>query len=232
MSTFASVVARLDAHTRPALTYTGDEPRIELGGPTLARWASKISGYLLSDLDLRPRGRVCVRLGNHWRTLAWGLGVLQAGGILDIGADSDLAAADIAVCATEEDLACARDAGVGDVVAQVRDSLALAWPGEVPEGCDDAQAAVMGHPDVLAVPGHPWSTTATPIVGAEASVSDLTTPLVSLTPGEHVAWASLGAREDCVRALRVWASGAHAIIVPGPLTEDALRSEHARPFEA
>lgn len=230
MDTLATLVSRLAAHPAPALTQFSDEGRIELGGPTLARWACKISGYLLSDLALERGARVSVRLPTHWRALAWGLGVVQAGGRLAVGPNVDPAGAAVACCAGLPDIEAAWDAGVDDVVAQVLPSLALAWEGDLPDGCEDAQRCVMSQPDALMVPPHPWEPRARPIEGEDATFADLLTPWPGVDAGDHIAWSSVGTPGDLVRAIRVWAAGAHAVIVAGPLANDLLATERARPL--
>nr|WP_263406244.1 TIGR03089 family protein [Nanchangia anserum] len=214
----------------PALTYYGDEGRIELGGPPLARWACKISGYLLTDLGMDAGARVAVRLGEHWRALAWGLGVIQAGGVLECGPDAELSDADIAVCASHADIEAASAAGVPDIVAQVMASLAFEWPGELPDGCDDAQAGVMTQPDALVAIPHPRADDSSPIVGITATLAQLCEPVPGIAAAEHVAWSTRGSAADLERAVRVWASHAHAVITTGPLSAQLLETEHAREY--
>lgn len=225
--TFADLVTQVTATAAPRLTFYSDEDRIELAGPTIGRWASKISGLLLADLGVEAGALVAVRLDSHWRALMWGLGVLQAGCTLDLGRSADFAGADVAVATTEEDLAEATEAGVLDVLTQPLPSLALAWPGTVPAGTEDAAQAVMSQPDALVET--PWELAATdrPIVGWDASVTELLTPAEGVTPGTRVAWQAGDPRRDLARCLGIWLADGDAVLTQAPPSPRLLEQERA-----
>lgn len=142
----------LKTGTSPALVWYGQDERIELSGKVLANHIAKIANYLVDECELEPGARVVLDLPTHWKSVAWGLAALVAGGSVVMGRDRVRDHESGTVVVTDEPTAIETD-NDDVVVALNLKSLAFAWDGELPEGVEDGAASVLSHPDALMVSG-------------------------------------------------------------------------------
>lgn len=147
---YESLVA---AGTSPALVWYDDEGRVELSGKVFANHVAKIANFLEQDCDLLPGRRIVLDLPLHWKTLAWALGGLVAGGFVVVGRKkvNDHEPGTIIVTATPDEVSA--DDPEDLVVALNLDSFGFAWDGDLPDGVADGSAEVIGQADVLLVEG-------------------------------------------------------------------------------
>ena len=138
--------------TSPALIWYGQDERIELSGKVLANHIAKIANYLVDECELEPGARVVLDLPTHWKSVAWGLAALVAGGSVVIGRERVRDHESGTVVVTDEPEAIETD-NDDDVVALNLESLAFAWDGDLPDGVEDGSASVLSHPDALMVSG-------------------------------------------------------------------------------
>lgn len=143
---YESLVA---AGTSPALVWYDDEGRVELSGKVFANHVAKIANFLEQECDFMPGSRIVLDLPAHWKSIAWALGGLVAGGFVVVGREKidDGEPGTIIVTNTPEEVSADDPDDV--VVALNLDSFAFAWEGELPDGVADGAAEVIGQADVL-----------------------------------------------------------------------------------
>lgn len=139
--------------TSPALVWYDDDGRVELSGKVFANHVAKIANYLEQECDLMPGSRIVLDLPVHWKSLAWALGGLVAGGFVVVGREKihDHEPGTIVVTATPHEVSA--DDPDDLVIALNLDSFGFAWEGDLPDGVADGAADVMGQADVLLVDG-------------------------------------------------------------------------------
>ncbi|MGO1590570.1 MAG: TIGR03089 family protein [Ancrocorticia sp.] len=71
--------------TQPALTWYGDDGRMELSAKVAANHMAKIAGYLADEVWLDEGASLVLDLPAHWKTCLWGLGAMLAGLKVTVG---------------------------------------------------------------------------------------------------------------------------------------------------
>lgn len=156
LSLYRSLVAR---GTQPALTWYGEQGRMELSGKVAANHLAKIAGYLADELWLDPGATVELDLPAHWKQVLWGLGAMLAGLNVrvstgrEIANRSDVSAFDEpaqAIITSSPERYDPDTSSAESIAALDLGPLSLRWMGAplVP-GVFDASAEVMGQPDSL-----------------------------------------------------------------------------------
>lgn len=143
----------VDTGTSPAIVWHEPDGRVELSGKVFANHIAKIANYLEQECDLMPGSRVVLDLPTHWKSIAWALGGLMAGGFVVIGREKihDCEPGTIIVTDTPDEVSA--DDADDLIVALNLDSFGFAWDGELPDGVADGAAEVIGQADVLLVEG-------------------------------------------------------------------------------
>ncbi|SPT53319.1 Uncharacterised protein [Actinomyces bovis] len=215
------------AYSRKAAALTWYDPveRIELSGPVLGKWLSKVAAMVTieagngNDFGLPV---VHLALPVHWRMIVWACGTWRAGGTVELGTPASDAVG-LSVASAPEHL-------LPSAAAQVLlplPSLALRWPGELPPLVLDGAADLMTYPDqfpaVTAPPqasalvtNSPESATWTWQELLEAVQTAL--PTASHTPLLVHESTSQAALLGCLRA---WESGRRAVLV-SPDADEAI----------
>lgn len=139
--TFLSVL--LSRGTSPALVWYGDQERIELSGKVVAMHLAKITQYLLDDLGVDSSSTLVLDLPPHWKSVMWALAGQLAECTVALEA-GEVSWNDVVVTShpTQPDSNATN-------LALTLESLAFSWPGELPEGYDDAASAPMRYPDSI-----------------------------------------------------------------------------------
>ncbi len=139
--------------TSPALVWYDETGRVELSGKVFANHIAKIANFLDQECDLLPGRRIVLDLPLHWKSIAWALGGLVAGGFVVVGRKkvNDHEPGTIIVTATPDEVSA--DDPEDLVVALNLDSFGFAWDGDLPDGVADGSAEVIGQADVLLVEG-------------------------------------------------------------------------------
>ncbi|WP_231700036.1 TIGR03089 family protein [Arcanobacterium phocae] len=142
-STHSLLISLQNRGTAPALTWYGANERIELSGKVVAMHLSKIAQYLRDDLGVDSDSRLIIDLPPHWKSILWVLAGHIAG--CQVVTTTDEAHwNDVVVTATPQS-----PVPEATNLALALQSLAFAWPGDLPDGYDDAAAAPMLYPDVV-----------------------------------------------------------------------------------
>lgn len=141
--------ALIAAGTSPAFIWYDADGRIELSGKVFANHVAKVANYLELECDLMPGSRVVLDLPPHWKSVAWALGGLMAGGFVVVGRDkvNDGEPGTVIVTATPEEVQAEDPDDL--VVALNLDSFGFAWDGDLPDGVADGSAEVIAQADVL-----------------------------------------------------------------------------------
>lgn len=138
--------------TQPALTWYGDDGRMELSGKVAANHMAKIAGYLADEVWLDEGASLVLDLPAYWKTCLWGLGGMLAGLSVTVGggAGADGAIVTSNPASAQAPGVTAGTAGDAAVIALDLGPLALSWTGApLPAGTFDGSAEVMGSPDQL-----------------------------------------------------------------------------------
>ncbi len=150
LAVYQALVAR---GTQPALTWYGEQGRMELSGKVAANHLAKIAGYLSDELWLDPGACVLLDLPAHWKQVLWGLGAMLAG--LEVRLASPIGAPTFSNEHPVEAIITNRPGNetpdsLEAVAALDLGPLALRWMGEpLAPGIHDASAEVLGSPDQL-----------------------------------------------------------------------------------
>lgn len=158
LSLYRSLAAR---GAQPALTWYGEQGRMELSGKVTANHLAKISGYLADELWLDPGAAVELDLPAHWKQVLWGLGALLAGLEVRMPADQttpppnrlslgDPAEPAQAIITSRPEEHGPDSSPAESIAALDLGPLSLRWMGApLSPGIYDASAEVMGQPDIL-----------------------------------------------------------------------------------
>ncbi|MFT3944848.1 MAG: TIGR03089 family protein [Ancrocorticia sp.] len=153
LSLYRSLAAR---GTQPALTWYGEQGRMELSGKVAANHLAKIAGYLADELWLDPGAAVELDLPAHWKQLLWGLGAMLAG--LEVRVESSRTTTPRplsdepaqAIITSRPEKHDPEASPAESIAALDLGPLALRWMGDpLSPGVYDASAEVMGQPDSL-----------------------------------------------------------------------------------
>lgn len=204
--------------TSPALTVYGED-RIELSGKVLANHIAKIANFLVDEVELEPGDRVVLDLPLHWKTFAWALAALVAGGNVVVGREKIADAEPGTVVVTSRPHGIELDSG-DTVVALPLGSLALSWAGELDPGVYDGAADVMSFPDSLLFSG----------LGDESNASFYANAVPHVPQG-RIGLVSPSVIEAISVGYSTLSSGNSLVIVGATSTADSIfATEHAESF--
>ncbi|MDO5746828.1 MAG: TIGR03089 family protein [Actinomycetaceae bacterium] len=153
----AALIAQMNGNPRPALIYVSQDERLELSYHVMANWMSKIANLVTLDCGAEVGQKIVIDLPVHWRAIAWTGGAWTSGltcASSIFTAEGEVADDVIGWVSNDahkaEDIV---DSGFsGDMWLQALPSLALAWPGELPAGVEDATQSIMSCADALIEP--------------------------------------------------------------------------------
>ncbi|WP_099331778.1 TIGR03089 family protein [Actinomyces minihominis] len=207
--------------------------RIELSGPVARRWIAKTDNFMASEFPFGATG-FTTSLPAHWRTPFW-IAVCWMRG-LEKRAGGTTGGLDLAVSDSLGFLtALQEEIGPDVLIAQTTDSLAFAWPGELPFGITDGIADVMSYADEVEMPHTANQDTLLVSEGVEWFSADLAAGAAPLTLKGILATDYLGLDEEAlndlagqrvlvttgnptlftVQLLQLWLHGASVVWVPG-----------------
>ena len=153
MTSLTSLVGAIDARSGPTLTQYGRE-RVELGGPVVARWLSKIANYLTGELatDLFGSGeptpaRIYTSL-QPWQDTLWQIAA-RAMGWEPLNTRRPLPGDLLVTNSLGRESQAASQAGA-HVLAQAPAYLSFTWDGPLGDAVD-ALAEIATAPDALIV---------------------------------------------------------------------------------
>lgn len=201
----------------PALTVYGED-RIELSGKVLANHVAKIAHFLVDEIGLEPGNRVVLDLPVHWKTIAWGLAALTAGGNLVVGRAKIADAEPGTVVVTANPRGIERDPDDA-VVALALGSLAMSWAGDLESDVYDGVADVMSFPDALMFSGL-----------GEGSNAFFYSRAVGDIPAGRIALHKPSVIESLCVAYTAFSRGDSLVITSGSTAENVLEIEHASLF--
>lgn len=226
MTAVSTCISALNEHLGPALTWHGTNAlsssvslREELGGPVLARWLSKVSNLMGTDLadlfgDAGAGRSIIIDLPGTWQGVVWAVSASMMG--WEVSFDPTAADTDVLVTnRPSEDAQRHLDAG-SDVLFHNTAPLAVSWQGSLPNGAMDALEAIMSQPDGLIVDLALSPTPLPPLPDeAAAGASSASTP-------EGAAGRPLLRLSDpglLATLVRLWATSGSAVVVPGDLDD-------------
>nr|WP_253954003.1 TIGR03089 family protein [Schaalia sp. 19OD2882] len=212
----------------PALTWYGTD-RVELTGPVIARWMSKIANLLTGDLTPDPfgtptGGTLTLRLPRSWQGPLWASTALLTNWKANIESLPTNPDSVLLTHRVDEESTAHAQAG-GWVLVQDLSPMSVRFPQPLPPGMTDALVEVMAQPDAL---------TTAPPTGAP-SVEDLVTAApTGHTSTTRILALSRDPKADALTLLSHWSQGRSVVLVdPQEHDEDAIQSiagvEGARP---
>ncbi len=149
----SSLIGVVNGWSGPALTQYGQE-RVELGGPVVSKWLSKVANYLTTELaaDLFGAGeptptRIYTTL-QPWQDALWQIAARAMGWEL-LDTRRPLPGDLLVTNTVDSEARAALEAGA-HVLAQSPTYLSVAWDGEL-GGAVDALAEIAMQPDALIV---------------------------------------------------------------------------------
>ncbi|PID97531.1 MAG: hypothetical protein CSA82_03570 [Actinobacteria bacterium] len=150
---YISELVKTLMHVRgPALTWYGNE-RVELSGPVVARWLTKMSNLLYLDLSDTLFGpaddspsTLAIDLPHSWQATLWTIAAHLSGWNVSFDRTSP---ANVLVTASPFTPSGRLQATTRDILLHNMEPLAVQWDGECPLGTRDALAELMAHSDVL-----------------------------------------------------------------------------------
>ncbi|MGV9188283.1 TIGR03089 family protein [Arcanobacterium canis] len=203
--------------TSPALTVYGED-RIELSGKVLANHVAKIANFLVDEIALEPGNRVALDLPVHWKTIAWGLAALTAGGNVVVGRAKIADAEPGTVIVTANPRGIERDPD-DTIVALALGSLAISWVGDLEPDVYDGVADVMSFPDALMFSGR-----------GENSNASFYSRAIDDIPAGRIALHKPSVIESLCVAYTAFSHGDSLVITGSSASENVLEIEHASLF--
>lgn len=216
--------------------------RIELSGPVARRWVAKTDNFMASEFPFGATS-FTTSLPAHWRTpfwiaVSWMRGMEKRPG--DTTEGLDLAVSDNLGFLT----ALQEEIGPDVLIAQTTDSLAFAWPGELPFGITDGIADVMSYADEVEMPqtadqhtrlvseGVDWLSAALAARTEPLTLHGiLTTDFLGLDEGaleglagQRVLVTTGNPTLFTVQLLQLWLHGASVVWVPGGYDAERIGS--------
>lgn len=186
----------LAAKPIPMLTWYDDD-RIELSGPVLARWISKVDNFLTQEFPF-DGDLFHIDLRLSWQRLIWETACRLRGWI-----PADPEAANLVISTKSEILAPAAKRGQASVALTLA-PLELSWPGVLPPGVLDGAAELLGQADTVLEPQSPGRVEV-------ADYSEYAGACVELCSGDPFTVFT--------QALGLWWYGARIVVI-GPGSKD------------